>query len=898
MTWEPWSRIDDRGLARFVTSEAKRWLALDVSRFDVGEDRRQIVEAIYNALVEKNIRYALEDYHPSEALQPIRPPAEILGAPYEGTCLDLAVLFCGLCLGNELLPILIVLEDHALAGVSLVHGLRDWDGYRSERALFEKGPLTDPEPLRRLIDQGSYLAVECTGFAHSEKFGRTLKNPPYPESAQRTNGVLSFDRAITAGREQLDYPARSFQFALDIAVAHHAWRLTPHPLPQPPPAAEPGSVLPLEQQGIPQSGKFFGRETHMTQLREALTDDSNSLVVLVGIGGVGKTALALQAARMVEGNLFEAVVWTTSKDQPLTLVTLLDAIARVLHFPYIIQLEPHRKKEAILAELSNKRCLLLVDNFETVKDNEVIRFLKSLPAPTKALITSRERAFDDHAEVVLLEGLDKKSARELMKDGADRIRLNLRGISLKKLDKLYEATGGAPKAIELAIPLIKELLSFDRVLQKLSDAKGEIFEFMFEQLWQLLGDAEQLLLKSLPIFSAQASRAALASVSDLSMEDFDSGLQRLRQLCLLDANEDDLDNEYKPRFSLHPLTRAFARTHLRQTPGLEAELCEHLASYFSDYIKCFGGGVEQEQWERFDRLEEERENLLPTLDWCYTQQRKDLLLPLLRGMSRYLFVYGHWQRRVEQCWQAIELLTGVKEPQRLPSPDAVIDVETKRHLAWLLRDIGRVYTNQDEHRASHAVLTRALAFAQSAEDVPEVAFVQFHLGELAFRLGDDAQAEQHWKESLRLNQQIDQQVHVIGVTYWLGVLSYSRGELRQAEQLLEENLHLCEARNWERLEAYHLNYMGDIALKQSRYDDARRYYNRGYAIVKKRDTRRRAFLELSLAHLEEATCDLKRALRWAEEAEQHFNFLGMNREKLEAATLAAKLKTATANADV
>jgi hypothetical protein len=109
LAWPQWSRVDDRGLARFVTPQASRWLGLPISRFDLADqlDRQRIVaRAVYDTLKERGINYALEEYHPSQTLQTIRTPPEILIAPQEGTCLDLAALFCGLCLAYELLPIL------------------------------------------------------------------------------------------------------------------------------------------------------------------------------------------------------------------------------------------------------------------------------------------------------------------------------------------------------------------------------------------------------------------------------------------------------------------------------------------------------------------------------------------------------------------------------------------------------------------------------------------------------------------------------------------------------------------------------------------------------------------------------------------------------------------------
>ena len=224
MAWE-WSKVDEKGLARFVTAEAVRLVTLPINRQDLthhSNNRRRIVKAIYNALAAKGVKYTPEKYHPSAALQPIRTPDEILKAPREGTCLDLAALFCGLCLGNELLPLLVVIEGHALAAVSLTHGLREWNALdRQERELFEHEPLTDPNRLRELVDSGAFLAMECTGFAQSKSLPE-----PVPEGIGRTgDGLMPFDRAVTAGREQLDRADSPFRFAIDVAVAHYHWRI-------------------------------------------------------------------------------------------------------------------------------------------------------------------------------------------------------------------------------------------------------------------------------------------------------------------------------------------------------------------------------------------------------------------------------------------------------------------------------------------------------------------------------------------------------------------------------------------------------------------------------------------------------------------------------------------------
>jgi hypothetical protein len=231
-----WSKANERDLAKFVNKDSVKLLdRLGVHRFDLSHDpggRRKLVKAIYDALVARNINYSYEQYQPEAETQIVRPPQEVLGNPGEGTCLDLATLFCGLCLGYELLPLLIIIEGHAFAAVSLNHSLQKWDDlFDKERNLFNTPKLFTGEEslaeLKKLIDEEAYIAIECTGFAHTQSLNSSLQ----PEAKRRkSDGTLSFDNALSAGREQLENKDRSFKFAIDIAVAHYKWRIESFPI--------------------------------------------------------------------------------------------------------------------------------------------------------------------------------------------------------------------------------------------------------------------------------------------------------------------------------------------------------------------------------------------------------------------------------------------------------------------------------------------------------------------------------------------------------------------------------------------------------------------------------------------------------------------------------------------
>ena len=112
MPWERWYYDQRRSLARYVHPEARKWLRVspDVNWNDLNRDadgRRRLAQALYEALRRHGINYTPEKYDPEKPLgQIVRTLNEVLHGPQpEGTCLDLTLAFCGLCLSCELIPV-------------------------------------------------------------------------------------------------------------------------------------------------------------------------------------------------------------------------------------------------------------------------------------------------------------------------------------------------------------------------------------------------------------------------------------------------------------------------------------------------------------------------------------------------------------------------------------------------------------------------------------------------------------------------------------------------------------------------------------------------------------------------------------------------------------------------
>ncbi len=222
MPWEPWLRTEQRTLARYATPEAAKLLPqLPANPADLRADldgKLKTLRLIYDTLCSGAIQYDRAPVSLEQGEQRIRQPIEIMRPPNQGTCLDLALLAAGVCLHYDLLPLLILIKGHALIAVSRLQYQRDLTFQsREELRAFSTGllPAENGAILRSLIDNGQYAALECTGCAYTQALDTTL-----PEGRGRYSGRMPFERALDAGREQLDLAERPFLYALDIASLH------------------------------------------------------------------------------------------------------------------------------------------------------------------------------------------------------------------------------------------------------------------------------------------------------------------------------------------------------------------------------------------------------------------------------------------------------------------------------------------------------------------------------------------------------------------------------------------------------------------------------------------------------------------------------------------------------
>lgn len=459
----------------------------------------------------------------------------------------------------------------------------------------------------------------------------------------------------------------------------------------------------------PRYGEFLGREGDVARVLEGL-GLRWPLISIEGMGGIGKTTLAIEIAySCLSGSQtalvlpFEAVVWVSAKDRPEEkrwLNEVLDTAARVLDYPAITQLPLEQKPIEIDQLLRNLRTLVIVDNFETIEDPDLVAWIQRVPEPSKALITTRyaqlRRVWD-----ISLGGLERSEALKLIRTHARRLGLQLiENARAEALLPLARITEGNPKAIEMALGYIKwGTLSLDEVVEHLYAASKrveDLFDDLFAQFWNkvITRDAQQILLV-FPFFVTSASKEALEATSGLTGYRLDFAVEQLVELALLDMNKESVTSSQY--YSIHPLTRAFASAKLREMPEFEEQARLRWSNYYLDFASR---SLTHERllgryWNTLTSysslkfIDQEWSNLQQVLGWLDQNRQDRLLVELTMFLVHYMDKRLLNAQRIHYVRRAAEAAKklGQKEDEALFRIDG---------LGWTFLEEGRFIEAEQE----------------------------------------------------------------------------------------------------------------------------------------------------------------------------------------------------------
>jgi len=308
---------------------------------------------------------------------------------------------------------------------------------------------------------------------------------------------------------------------------------------------------------------FYGRNRELEQLGNWIIDGCK-LVTIVGIGGIGKTSLALTLADRIQAN-FDCLIWKSLLNSP-SLVNLLDSIFSSLNHTVIQDIDKGIKQ--LIQLFQQRRCLLILDGLEAVlsnKENAIaynsfIQQLNQTRHQSCIIITSREKLnlIDINPKVfccLTLQGLSTIDTIALFQSQG----FTGKELGLSALIKLYR---GNPLALKLVIPLIQSIFAGNIVafLNQNALVIGDRLHNILQQQFEQLSDLEQDILYWLAIWQEPISFCRLQSQFLISLDPATilTGIAGLEKRSLLEKWVSD--HEYS--FTLQPLIMKFVTDKL------------------------------------------------------------------------------------------------------------------------------------------------------------------------------------------------------------------------------------------------------------------------------------------------------------------------------------------------
>ncbi len=429
------------------------------------------------------------------------------------------------------------------------------------------------------------------------------------------------------------------------------------------------------------AGPFIGREGELELIARRLADTDCHWLTILGPGGVGKTRLAVEAARATAEGFADGARFVA-----LAGVRDVDHVSRALASALGLDpLPPGDPANHVARYLRDKQMLLVIDNVEHLMDaGPRLAAVLREATHTRVLATSRVRLHLAEEWLFVIDGLrDGASAEALFAHHAARSgAVSGTAFSTGSIREICALVENMPLALELAATWV-HALSFDRIAASLR-ARGTLLAAprpdaperhrslgaAFDASWDLLSEPLQAVFARLGVFRGgftveEATRVARATEDDL-LALVDRSLVRARG---------------DGRFDVHELLRQYALLRLAERSEVLDTSHRHLHAYLAVAREAgaaiFGTDLEH----GLERLRIEADNVRAALAWGLEQSSGvDAALDLVVAMVPYWRLTSAieeargWVARAEALLEAV--------PER-----AAVVRSARGHFAWMAGDL-------------------------------------------------------------------------------------------------------------------------------------------------------------------------------------------------------------------
>ncbi len=628
--------------------------------------------------------------------------------------------------------------------------------------------------------------------------------------------------------------------------------------------------------------RFVGRERDLASLPDLLAEER--LVTITGIGGTGKTRVAVEVAARVAGR-FEGGVHFVDLAPLSDPARVVAATAAALG---VSAPEERDLRAALLAHVAGRTLLLLVDNCEHLRDAtaELVDDLLAAGPGVRVLATSREGLGVGGERLYPLEPLGVPrtaddgnvaaiGAAETVRLFVDRARLVDSAFALtpqnaQAVAEICRRLDGIPLAIELAAARVRHL-SVEEIRARLDDrfrflTGGSRTALPRQQTllatvrWSvdLLPAGEWAFLQALSPFAGSFTLELAAAIAGGGVDAMDvmDRLATLVDKSLVQVEREGAATTYR----LLETVRQYARERLAEAGGMDAARDAHAAAIRVLAARCYAGRYERED-DVARALEAQFEDEAAALAWLAGRDAEAYLD--LAGLLSWF-----WLARSHHSQGAAHLLAALAATAAEPARPA------RARALW---GAGNLLGWQGDGDAALARLEEALAQWRALDDRDEIASALEGIGWARFLRNEEEAMLVAFEECLALATARGDAGAMLRARAGLGQVHVALGHAEEARALAREIVAYAAPRGDRRNEHFGWHFLADCALLERRFEESLLLYRKSLAVAEAIGDRVEVSFELqgvgmSLAGLGDA----EGALRLAAAAEAEMKRLALD----------------------
>ncbi|MET0781910.1 MAG: DUF4062 domain-containing protein [Microbacterium sp.] len=527
--------------------------------------------------------------------------------------------------------------------------------------------------------------------------------------------------------------------------------------------------------------RLVGREDELAHVKRMLTEEGQRLVTITGPGGIGKSRLAVAAAREVEAAFPDGVVF-------VDLAPVLDAtlvITAVANALGIRDIGDRPLAEKLAAALGRRRVLLVLDNVEQVVQAAPDIGALLTGSSATVLATSRILLRVRGEQNVPLGPLPSTDAAELFAERARAVKpdFGLTEDNAAQVVAICGALDNLPLAIELAAARLR-VLTPASLLERLDHSlpllvggardlpeRQRTLQATIEWSAQLLSDPQRELLMRLGVFRTGFGLDAVEWMSEgLGGTDAVEALGALVDGSLVREQ----DRGARPWFTMLATVREYGRDRLAEQ-GLLAEVRQRHADFYVGLaVAADAASTWQGQVERVTRLLDEQDELRAAADHLLAAGRFDAVAELVWPL--YSFWWGGGRAAEIRIWMTRLLEPGVELSER------------SRVIAEYCLNAIRYWRTSEESVVP--AIARCVEYFRRVEDRHGEALARASLAvaEFAQVPPDREAAEEDARKALELAEAFDVAFGGAMVGVMLGRLWLAQGRVEDAVSQFEKGL--------------------------------------------------------------------------------------------------------------